>query len=76
MLLCALSREPSPQGHHGTLDDVVPVSEAELLKAAFIAEGKPSTDYTVYIHTGGSHNPLTMLGSFVLARGFLSRLSH
>ncbi len=67
---------PPTQGHHGTLDNVVPVSEAELLKTAFIAEGVPSTDHTVYMYSGGSHNPLTLLGSFERARGFLARLSH
>jgi dipeptidyl aminopeptidase/acylaminoacyl peptidase len=67
---------PPTQGHHGTLDNVVPVSQANLLKAAFVAEGLPATDHTVYIYNGGTHNPITLLGSFERARGFLERLSN
>jgi dipeptidyl aminopeptidase/acylaminoacyl peptidase len=67
---------PPTQGHHGTLDNVVPVSQANILKAAFVAEGLPATDHTVYIYTGGSHNPLSLLGSFERARGFLGRLAN
>lgn len=63
------------QGHHGTLDNVVPVSQANLLKAAFVEEGLSTTDHTVYIYTGGTHNPLSLLGSFQRARGFLERLA-
>lgn len=66
---------PPTQGHHGTLDNVVPVSQANLLKASFVEAGLPATDHTVYIYTGGTHNPLSLLGSFERARGFLGRLS-
>lgn len=66
---------PPTQAHHGTLDNVVPVSQANLLKAAFAAEGLPTTNHTVYIYSGGSHNPLSLLGSFERARGFLARLA-
>lgn len=66
---------PPTQGHHGTLDNVVPVSQANSLKAAFVESDLPATDHTVYIYTGGTHSPLSLLGSFERARGFLERLS-
>ncbi len=67
---------PPTQAHHGTVDNVVPVTEAELLRAAFTAGGLSSPDHTVYIYTGGGHSPLTLLGSFERARGFLGRLTN
>lgn len=66
---------PPTQAHHGTVDNVVPVSEAHLLRSAFTAEGLSSSDYSVFIYTGGGHNPLTLLGSFERSRGFLARLT-
>ncbi len=66
---------PPTQGHHGTSDNVVPVSEGNRLKSAMSSSGLSTDDYTVYIYTGGGHNPITLLGSFELARGFLARLS-
>lgn len=66
---------PPTQGHHGMLDIVVPVSEAELLKAAFIAEGPPSTDHALYTYPLGGHDAVTVLSGLERTRGFLSRLS-
>jgi acetyl esterase/lipase len=66
---------PPTQGHHGMLDTVVPVSEAELLRAAFIDEGPPSTDHAVYTYPLGGHDAVTVLSGLERARGFLSRLS-
>lgn len=71
-----VDRLPPTQVHHGTLDNVVPVSEAQLLRSAFNAEGLSSPDYSVFIYSGGGHNPITLLGSFERARGFLGRLSN
>jgi len=67
---------PPTQAHHGTVDNVVPVTEAELLRAAYIAGGLSTPDYTVYIYAGGVHNPRTLLGSFERARVFLGQLSN
>lgn len=67
---------PPTQAHHGTLDGVVAVSEAELLRDAFAEEGLQAPDHTVYLYSGGVHNPLTLLGSFERAREFLARLKN
>ena len=66
---------PPTQGHHGMLDTVVPVSEAELLRAAFIDKGLPSTDHAVYTYLLGGHDAVTVLSGLERTRGFLSRLS-
>ncbi len=65
---------PPTQAHHGTFDNVVPVSEAQLLRGAFTAAGLSSPDYNVFIYSVGGHNPITLLGSFERARAFLGRL--
>jgi hypothetical protein len=54
---------------------VIPVSEADLLRTAFTAQGLRSTDHMVYTYTLGAHNALTLLGSIDRAREFLGRLS-
>ncbi|MBE0558029.1 MAG: hypothetical protein IH628_12425, partial [Proteobacteria bacterium] len=66
---------PPTQGHHGMLDIVVPVSEAELLRAAFIAEGLPSTDHALYTYPLGGHDAVTVLSGLERTRGFLNRLA-
>jgi hypothetical protein len=53
---------------------VVPVSEAELLRTAFTAEGLSSTDHMVYTYPLGGHDAVTVLSGFERAKGFLSRL--
>lgn len=67
---------PPTQAHHGALDNVVPVSEAERLRGAFGAGGLGSPDYTIYVYANGGHNPVTLFGSFDRARSFLERLSN
>lgn len=66
---------PPTQAHHGTADNVVPVSEAQALRAAFTSAGLSAPDYNVYLYAGGGHNPLSLSGSLERARGFLQRLS-
>jgi len=66
---------PPTQGHHGMLDIVVPVSEAELLRAAFVAEGLPSTDHALYTYPLGGHDAVTVLSGLERTRGFLSHLA-
>lgn len=67
---------PPTQGHHGTFDNVVPVSEAYLLREALAAEGLTAPDYSVYIYNVGGHNPATLSGSFERSRDFLTRLKN
>jgi dienelactone hydrolase len=66
---------PPTQGHHGTSDNVVPVSEAQLLQNAFADAGLTTPDYSVFLYNGGGHNPVTLSGSFERARSFLARLT-
>lgn len=70
-----LDRLPPTQGHHGTIDDIVPVSEALRLQQALLDAGMLDPDYHVYIYPGGGHDPLTLDGSFGRARNFLQRLT-
>lgn len=71
-----VDRLPPAQGHHGTADQVVPVSEGQRLSAAFVGAGLSSADYTVYFYTGGGHNPVTLFGSFGRVLSFLARLTN
>ncbi len=69
-----LDQLPATQGHHGTADDIVPVSEALRLQQALLDAGLLYPDYHVYIYQNGEHDPLTLDGSFGRARTFLQRL--
>jgi dipeptidyl aminopeptidase/acylaminoacyl peptidase len=67
-------RLPSVQVHHGTADQVVPVSQAERLIAAVegLGRGPPADEW--FLYQGGGHNPLTLSGSFERSADFLDRL--
>lgn len=68
-------RLPPVQVHHGRLDQVVDVSQAEsLVQAIEAAGGGPPRD-GFYLYDGAGHDPLTMTGSFQRAADFLSRLT-
>jgi dipeptidyl aminopeptidase/acylaminoacyl peptidase len=69
-----LDRLPPTQGHHGTADEIVPVSEGLRLQQALTDAGMLDPDYHIYIYQGGGHDPTTLDGSFGRARSFLQRL--
>jgi acetyl esterase/lipase len=70
-----VDRLPPTQAHHGRSDNIVPVGEAERLREVFDDTDLEAPDYAVFLYTGGTHNPITLLGSFERARGFLERLN-
>lgn len=82
-------RLPDLQVHHGELDTVVEVSQAESLIATMLGLGRganplcPAVDgpsgigdplFEACLYPSGSHNPLTMNGSIPRAGTFLERL--
>jgi hypothetical protein len=62
---------PDNQLHHGTADAVVDVSQARSLIDAMAAIGRAKPGFQSYLYEGGSHNPLTLLGSFGRTTDFL-----
>lgn len=67
-------RLPDLQVHHGTADDVVPVSEAERLAEVMHGLGRVEPEFEVFLYEGGTHTPLSLGGSIERARSFISRL--
>ena len=67
-------RLPALQVHHGSLDTVVEVSQAESLIAAMVALGRMEPDFEGNLYPSGTHNPLTLPGSIPSAVDFLSQL--
>ena len=65
---------PMVQLHHGTADDIVPVSQGESLIAAMAAIGRGEPDFEGYLYDGGTHNPLTLAGSVTRTADFLRGL--
>jgi len=65
---------PDVQLHHGTADEVVDVSQAQSLIDAMAAIGRGEPGFQAYLYDGGSHNPLTLLGSFGRTTDFLTAL--
>ncbi|MCA1789782.1 MAG: hypothetical protein LC667_07975 [Thioalkalivibrio sp.] len=65
---------PPLQIHHGALDDVVPVGEAQVLIRALEALGRGAPEDGFLVYPGGTHDPLTMSGSVGQAVGFLEEL--
>jgi dipeptidyl aminopeptidase/acylaminoacyl peptidase len=63
------------QLHHGTADDVVPVSQAHAFIAAMTRIGRAAPDFEAYIYQGGGHNPLSMPGSPERTGQFIRSLS-
>ena len=62
------------QLHHGTADDVVPVSQAHALIAAMDGIGRVPPAFEAYIYEGGGHNPLSMPGSGPRASAYIASL--
>jgi dipeptidyl aminopeptidase/acylaminoacyl peptidase len=67
------SRIADLQIHHGTLDDVVAVSQAESLIRAMQSLGRQPPDFESYLYAGGIHNPLTLFGALPRTRSFIER---
>lgn len=65
---------PPLQIHHGSLDAVVPVGEAQALIGALESLGRGPPDDGFYIYPGGGHDPLSMTGSVPRAVAFLQEL--
>ncbi len=62
---------PALQLHHGVLDFVVPVSQAESLVARLQGLGRGEPDFQFYFYTNGRHDPFTLAGSVPRAESFL-----
>ncbi|NQV71725.1 hypothetical protein HQ496_01280 [bacterium] len=62
------------QIHHGTADQVVPVSQAEAMIKAMENAGKTAEQFQSFLYEGGDHNPLTLEGSIDRAKAFLLEL--
>ena len=67
-------RLPQLQLHHGTDDEIVPVSEAERLIDVMSGLGRGEPEFEYYIYQGGGHHPLTLGGSIERTQAFLGRL--
>ena len=64
---------PSVQLHHGTLDLVVSVSQAESLIRAMEKLGRGPPDFEAYIYEGGGHDFVTLQQAVARAIEFVSR---
>jgi dipeptidyl aminopeptidase/acylaminoacyl peptidase len=65
---------PEIQVHHGTNDETVPVTEAQQLDDVMRALGRSAPEYEYYIYEGGTHTPLTLIGSIPRTQAFVGRL--
>ena len=65
---------PPLQIHHGDMDEVVSVTQAEsmIMKMSDIGRGAP--DFEAYIYPGGTHDILTLDGAIPRAVTFIQRL--
>lgn len=64
---------PPTQVHHGTIDFVVSVSQAESLIRAMKALGRTPPDFEAYIYEAGGHDFLSLGEAIARAVAFLSR---
>lgn len=64
---------PAVQVHHGTIDQVVSVSQAESLIRTMEALGRGPPDFEAYIYEGGGHDFLTLQQAIQRAVEFVSR---
>ena len=62
---------PPVQLHHGTADDVVPVSQAESLMGTMDALGRTPPGFEAFIYPGGRHDLLSLDGLIPRAAVFL-----
>lgn len=65
---------PDLQIHHGTADEIVPVSQGQRLVNVMVALGRTAPQFEYYIYEGGIHHPLFLPGSLDRASAFLLRL--
>ena len=63
---------PRLQVHHGTIDLIVPVSQAESLIRAMEAIGRGPPDFEAYIYDSAGHDLLSLEEAFPRAAAFLS----
>jgi dienelactone hydrolase len=66
-------RLPDVQIHHGQQDDVVPVSQAQALIDALLANGRTAPTFEYYIYPDGRHDPFTLDGAVARTEVFLGR---
>ena len=64
---------PAVQLHHGTIDQVVSVSQAESMIRAMEALGRGPPDFEAYIYEGGGHDFLSLQEAIQRAVEFVSR---
>lgn len=65
---------PAVQVHHGTADAVVFVSQAVALSETMTALGRTTPTYEAFIYEGGTHSPLSLIGSTSRVTAFLGAL--
>ena len=68
-----IDRLPPLQIHHGTADDIVPLSQSARLHRAIVA-GADGNGSEYYEYEGGGHHPIELAGSKARAMDFLQRL--
>ena len=64
---------PAVQLHHGTIDQVVSVSQAESMIRTMEALGRGPPDFEAYIYEGGGHDFLSLQEAIQRAVEFVSR---
>jgi dienelactone hydrolase len=64
---------PEVQIHHGELDDVVPVAQAQSLISALLADGRVAPAFEYFLYPAGRHDPFTLDGALTRTEVFLSR---
>jgi acetyl esterase/lipase len=65
---------PAVQLQHGTVDAIVPFSQAERLDVVMRGLGRSAPDYEFFAYPGAGHTPLQMTGSTARAATFLQRV--
>ena len=68
-----IDRLPPLQIHHGTADDIVPLSQSARLHEAIVA-GANANGSEYYEYEGGGHHPIGLAGSQARVMDFLQRL--
>jgi dienelactone hydrolase len=64
---------PEVQIHHGELDDVVPVTQAQTLISALLADGRVPPAFEYFIYPTGRHDPFTLDDALARTEVFLGR---
>ena len=64
---------PPLQVHHGTIDEVVSVSQAESMRRAMESIGRVPPDFELHIYEGGGHDFLSLRDAIPRAAEFLTR---